>query len=61
MVIDYTRDGVRDALRDYNGVRDLLAGQPLEDAVATVKPRATVVSLAGTPEPVTARRRRARR
>jgi NADPH:quinone reductase-like Zn-dependent oxidoreductase len=54
-VIDYTRQKARDVLHDYDGAFDLIGGGDLTDAFAIVKAGGKVVSIAGFPEPVTAR------
>jgi len=55
-VIDYTRERFEDTLRDYDGAFDLLGGDDLARAFSVVKRGGSVVSIAGTPEPETARR-----
>jgi alcohol dehydrogenase len=54
-VIDYTRQKARDALHDYDGAFDLIGGGDLTGAFAIVKAGGKVVSIAGFPEPATAR------
>ncbi len=56
VVVDYTRERFEALLHDYDGALDLLGGDDLERSFAVVKPGATVVSVAGMPEPETARR-----
>jgi NADPH:quinone reductase-like Zn-dependent oxidoreductase len=56
VVIDYTRECFEDVLHDYDGAFDLLGGDDLARTFAVVKRGATVVSIAGLPEPETARR-----
>lgn len=54
-VIDYTRERARDSLHDYDSAFDLIGGRDLADAFAIVNPGGKVVSIAGSPEPATAR------
>lgn len=54
-VIDYTREDFREQLRDLDGVLDLVGGETLERCLDVVKPAGCVVSVAGPPEPETAR------
>ena len=56
VVIDYTRERFENVLHDYDGAFDLLGGDDLARTFAVVKRGATVVSIAGLPEPETARR-----
>lgn len=56
VVIDYTRERFEDVIRDYDAVFDLLGGDDLARSFAVVKRAGTVVSIAGMPEPETARR-----
>ena len=55
IVIDYTTQRFEDEIRDMDGVFDLIGGETLEKSFALVKPGGIVVSVAGMPEPVTAR------
>jgi alcohol dehydrogenase len=55
-VIDYTRQRFRDVLHDYDAAFDLIGGDSLTDSFGILKRGATTVSIAGTPEPVTARK-----
>lgn len=55
-VIDYTREKARDVLRDYDAAFDLIGGDDLAGVFAIVKPGGAVVSIAGVPEPATARK-----
>jgi alcohol dehydrogenase len=59
-VIDYTRERFEDSLRDYDGAFDLLGGDDLARTFSIVKRGGSVVSVAGMPEPETARRDLAR-
>lgn len=59
-VIDYTTHNFADQLRDHDGAFDLLGGDTLNACFTVVKPGATVVSIAGLPEPTTARQDLAR-
>jgi NADPH:quinone reductase-like Zn-dependent oxidoreductase len=56
VVIDYTRDRFEDKLSDYDCAFDLLGGETLSRLWSVVKPGGRVVSIAGMPEPVTARK-----
>jgi len=56
IVIDYTRERFEDSLRAYDGAFDLLGGDDLARTFSVVKRGGTVVSIAGMPEPETARR-----
>jgi len=56
VVIDYTRQRFEDVLRDYDAAFDLLGGDDLARSFSVVKRGGTVVSIAGVPEPETARR-----
>ena len=56
VVIDYTRERFETVLRDYDAAFDLLGGDDLARTFAVVKRGGTVVSIAGMPEPETARR-----
>jgi NADPH:quinone reductase-like Zn-dependent oxidoreductase len=56
IVIDYTRERFEDSLRDYDGAFDLLGGDDLARTFSVVRRGGSVVSIAGMPEPETARR-----
>lgn len=56
IVVDYTRERFEDVLRDYDAVLDLTGGSDLARSFSAVRRGATVVSVAGIPEPETARR-----
>ena len=56
VVIDYTRERFEDTLSGYDGAFDLMGGDTLERTFAVVKRGGRVVSVAGVPEPVTARK-----
>jgi len=56
VVVDYTRERFEDSLRVYDGALDLLGGDDLARAFSVVKRGGSVVSIAGVPEPETARR-----
>ncbi|MGF6174176.1 NADP-dependent oxidoreductase [Ensifer sp. 4252] len=56
VVIDYTTERFEDQLRDMDGVFDLLGGETLMKSFSVVKRGAKVVSIAGMPEPETARK-----
>lgn len=53
-VIDYTRERADAVLSGFDGAFDLIGGDSLKQAFAIVRPGATVVSVAGMPEPLTA-------
>jgi alcohol dehydrogenase len=55
-VVDYTRERPAAVLSGLDGAFDLVGGETLAQAFAIVKPGATVVSIAGMPEPQTAAR-----
>lgn len=55
-VIDYTTQAFEDHVRDMDGVFDLVGGDTLKKSFGIVKPGGTVVSIAGMPEPETARK-----
>ncbi|RPF72566.1 NADP-dependent oxidoreductase [Aurantiacibacter spongiae] len=54
-VIDYTSDDFEDVLSDMDGAFDLIGGETLSRTFGIVKKGGRVVSIAGTPEPRTAR------
>ncbi|WP_159056700.1 zinc-binding dehydrogenase, partial [Streptomyces yokosukanensis] len=54
--IDYHGQKFKAVLHDYDGAFDLTGGQDLLDSFAILKPGATTVSVAKTPEPTTARK-----
>jgi alcohol dehydrogenase len=56
VVIDYTRQRFEDHVHDMDGVFDLLGGETLRKSFGVVKPGGKVVSIAGVPEPETARK-----
>lgn len=56
VVIDYTTQRFEEKVRDMDGAFDLIGGETLEKCFGVVKPGAMVVSVAGMPEPVTARK-----
>jgi len=56
VVIDYTRERFEEVLHDYDATFDLLGGDDLARSFSVVKRGGTVVSVAGIPEPETARR-----
>lgn len=56
VVVDYTAEKFTDKLRDYDGALDLVGGDSLTGAFSVVKRGAKIVSVAGMPEPETARR-----
>jgi alcohol dehydrogenase len=55
-VIDYTQVRAQDVLHDYDAAFDLIGGDDLAGTFAIVKPGGKVVSIAGVPEPATARK-----
>jgi alcohol dehydrogenase len=54
-VVDYKKENAWDVLHDYDYAFDLIGGQDLDGAFRIVKPGGRVVSIAGAPEPATAR------
>jgi alcohol dehydrogenase len=54
-VINYQQSQFKDVLSDYDGVFDLTGGKDLTDSFTILKPGAKTVSIAGVPEPTTAR------
>jgi NADPH:quinone reductase-like Zn-dependent oxidoreductase len=56
VVIDYTRERFEDKLSDYDCAFDLLGGDTLARLWSVLKPGGRVVSIAGVPEPMTARK-----
>ena len=54
-VIDYQKERAQDVLQGYDYAFDLIGGDELTGAFRVVKPGGTVVSVAGMPEPSTAR------
>ncbi|WP_429806715.1 NADP-dependent oxidoreductase [Ensifer sp. B1-9] len=56
VVIDYTTQRFEECLHDMDGVFDLLGGEALERSFGVVKRGGKVVSIAGMPEPETARK-----
>jgi alcohol dehydrogenase len=54
VVVDYTRQRPDQVLSGMDGVFDLVGGESLEQAFSIAKAGATVVSVAGMPEPQTA-------
>jgi alcohol dehydrogenase len=53
-VVDYTRESPETVLSGFDGAFDLVGGHALKQAFAIVRPGATVLSVAGMPEPQTA-------
>jgi NADPH:quinone reductase-like Zn-dependent oxidoreductase len=56
VVIDYSRERFEDKLSGYDCAFDLLGGDTLRRLWSVLKPGGLVVSVAGMPEPVTARK-----
>lgn len=56
VVIDYTTQDFTDHVRDMDGVFDLIGGETLRKSFGVVKRGGMVVSVAGMPEPQTARK-----
>jgi alcohol dehydrogenase len=54
-VIDYQKQKFKYLLHDYDGAFDLVGGQDLRDCLDVLKPGAKAVTIAGVPEPTTAR------
>ena len=55
-VIDYTRQSIDSELRNLDGVFDTVGGHTLRQSFRVVKSNGKIVSIAGTPEPTTARK-----
>jgi NADPH:quinone reductase-like Zn-dependent oxidoreductase len=55
VVVDYTREQFEQVLHDYDGALDLIGGDTLVKTFGILKRGAKVVSIAGVPEPQTAR------
>jgi NADPH:quinone reductase-like Zn-dependent oxidoreductase len=55
-VIDYTSESFQNQLNGLDGAFDLVGGETLEATFSVVKPGGMVVSIAGLPEPQTARK-----
>lgn len=55
-VIDYTTQKFEDEVGDMDGAFDLIGGDTLEKCFGVVKPGGMVVSVAGMPEPLTAKK-----
>ena len=55
-VIDYKREKIEDAVREMDGALDLVGGATLKECFQVVKRGGKIVSIAGTPEPTTARK-----
>jgi alcohol dehydrogenase len=56
VIIDYTQRRFDEELHDYDGAFDLVGGDTLARTFRVVKRGSTVVSIAGLPEPTTARK-----
>lgn len=56
VVVDYTRESFEQVLHDYDSAFDLIGGDTLLKTFRVVRRGAKVVSIAGIPEPQTARR-----
>ena len=56
VVIDYSRERFEDKLLGYDCAFDLVGGETLARVWSVLKPGGRVVSIAGMPEPVTARK-----
>ncbi|WP_445183513.1 NADP-dependent oxidoreductase [Pseudonocardia sp. Cha107L01] len=54
-VINYQKQKFKDVLRDYDGAFDLVGGKDLTDSLDILKRGAKTVTIAGVPEPTTAR------
>lgn len=55
-VVDYTREDFTRVLKDYDAVLDLVGGATLKACFRIIKPGGRVVSIAGVPEPLTAKK-----
>lgn len=56
-VIDYRKQKFEDVLRDYDAVLGTVPGESLEKSIQILKPKGTVVSLIGPPDPAFGRTR----
>jgi alcohol dehydrogenase len=56
VVVDYSRERFEDRLSEYDCAFDLIGGETLARLWSVLKPGGRVVSIAGMPEPVTARK-----
>lgn len=56
IVVDYTREHFDQLLHEYDGAFDLIGGDTLQKTFGVVKRGTKVVSIAGLPEPQTARK-----
>ena len=56
IVVDYASERFEDKLQNYDGAFDLIGGDTLSRAFSIVKRGGQIVSVAGLPEPETARR-----
>jgi NADPH:quinone reductase-like Zn-dependent oxidoreductase len=54
VVVDYTQQQPASVLSGFDGAFDVVGGDTLEQSIAIVRPGATVVTVAGMPEPQTA-------
>jgi alcohol dehydrogenase len=55
VIVDYTTEKFDDVLHGYDGAFDLIGGDTLDRTFKILKPGAKIVSVAGLPEPATAR------
>lgn len=55
-IVDYTKERFEEKLSSYDGAFDLVGGDTLQRCFSIVKPGAKVVSIAGLPEPETAKK-----
>ncbi|GAA1703242.1 NADP-dependent oxidoreductase [Fodinicola feengrottensis] len=55
VIVDYTTEKFDDLLHGYDGAFELIGGETLDRAFRILKPGAKIVSVAGRPEPATAR------
>ncbi len=56
VVIDYTSQDFTDHVRGMDGAFDLMGGETLDKVFSVVRPGGKVVTVAGLPEPLTARK-----
>lgn len=56
IVVDYRRQQPSEVLRGYDAAFDLLGGAALDEAMSILRPGGRLVSVAGPPEPTTARK-----
>ncbi|WP_427135516.1 NADP-dependent oxidoreductase [Pseudarthrobacter sp. S9] len=55
-VVDYTREDFAEVLKDFDAVLDLIGGATLKESFRILRPGGRVVSIAGVPEPLSAKK-----